>query len=180
MKIYLETERVTLREFAPEDINAITDLDSSPSVMKFLSNGAPSSDETISKTMDSFLKWPKRAKGLYGYWLAQTKENKEFIGWFQLRPLIEDIKNYNNLEIGYRLKEKFWGQGLATEVSKALINKAFNEIKANEIWAITMKNNLASQKVMEKCGLKFHREDIFSEYPGKDKRCLWYCLKNNL
>ncbi len=179
MKIYLETERIFLREFTSEDIKFIDDLDSSPAVMKYLSDGVPSSKDQVLNTINSFLKCPDREGGSYGYWLAQTKDSKEFVGWFQLRPLKEDINNYKVLEIGYRLKEKFWGQGITTEVSEALINKAFNELDAKEVWAITMRSNIASQKVMEKCGLEFQREDVFLDYPGKDKRCVWYRLKDS-
>lgn len=176
MKIYLETERLRLREFVPEDFDFIKDLDSSSAVMRYISDGTPSTDDIVQSTIDSFLKWPHRAGGYYGYWLAENKDTGDAIGWFQLRPLKEDMSNYDNLEIGYRLKEEYWGHGFTTEVSKALVNLAFMKLKAKEVWAITMINNHASQNVMKKCGLVFDREDVFSEYKGKDKRCVWYCI----
>lgn len=175
MSFYLETDRLIFRDFTPEDRAFIADLDRDPEVMKYLSDGNPSPPEEVDRAMEVFLKWSKKHENKYGYWLAETKDTSETIGWFHLRPLKEDIDNFSNLEIGYRLKKKYWNKGYATEGSLALIEKA-KKLNASEVWALTMKQNIPSQKVMQKCGLTHDRDDIFREYPGEDKRCVWYKL----
>lgn len=88
-----------------------------------------------------------------------------------------NIDNFSKLEIGYRLKKEFWGKGYATEVSKKLIQYAINSLDVSEVWALSMKANKASQKVMKKCGLEFFREDIYEDFPGEDKSSVWYKLE---
>ena len=73
--------------------------------------------------------------------------------WNLIYIYLFDLEN-----VFYRLKKKYWGKGYATEVAQALIAKAFLEPEVQEIYAITMKDNLASRKVMEKCGMTFRRE----------------------
>jgi len=84
------------------------------------------------------------------------------------------------VELGYRLKRKFWGHGFATEGSIELINKAFNELGALEIFATTSKFNLASQNVMKKVGLKFENEYHEDLFPGLDKRAVRFSMRKLL
>jgi RimJ/RimL family protein N-acetyltransferase len=59
--------------------------------------------------------------------------------------------------LGYRLRKSAWGQGYATEGSRALIRKGFTEFGVRRVIAEAMAVNLASRRVMEKSGLKFVR-----------------------
>jgi RimJ/RimL family protein N-acetyltransferase len=68
-------------------------------------------------------------------------------------------------ELGYRLRREWWGQGLATEGSLALIQLAFTELGARRVWAQTMTVNVASRRVMERCGLRFVRSFVGSYDP---------------
>lgn len=77
-----------------------------------------------------------------GFWAAE--EDGRFIGWFHLRP----VRDTGECEPGYRLRKDAWGRGLATEDSRALI-----ELAGERVIARTMKINLRSRRVMEKCGM---------------------------
>ena len=176
MKETLSSNRIYLREFVGEDEELLRELDGDPDVMKYLSDGVPSSDEVVSKTLKIFLDWHGKEQGKYGCWAAHLIGSNEFIGWFHLRPLKQDLNNFKELELGYRLKKAHWGKGLATEMSTCLITRAFGELKAEALWATTMKGNVASKRVMEKCGFEFVREETCAEFPGKDKRSVWYRL----
>ncbi len=179
MGIFLDFENYILRKFVDEDYQLIKDLDSNPEVMRFLTNGQPSSDCEVRRAMGIFLSWQKKFDGKYGYWVVIEKSSHEFVGWFHLRPLKEDPENLRILELGYRLKQEFWGKGIATGISKKLIEKGFKEYNAEEIWAITMKKNIASRRVMEKCGLKLFKESIYEPFPSDDKECVYYKLTKN-
>ena len=174
---YLSTNRMKLVEFTQQDCSLIRDLDSDPEVMKYLTDGKPSDETEVNRAIGVFLDYTKKYHHKFGYWKALDQKTDEFIGWFHFRPLKSELNNLEKIELGYRLRKKYWGKGLATEGSLALIEKGFDELNVKEVWALTMKANKASQRVMEKAGLSFSHEDKFLDFPGEDKTCVWYALK---
>lgn len=178
-KIFLETDRTFLRETSPNDTSLLLDLDSDPEVMKYLNDGRPSTPEEVKAAMDRIIKVIEKHHPRFGFWLAYSKENNEFMGWFHFRPGKKTPDDTKNIELGYRLKKKYWGQGFATEVSRALIKLGFEKYKIDSVFAITMKANLSSQNVMKKLGMSFVTEYIEEEFPGKDKIAVRYELKRS-
>ena len=61
-----------------------------------------------------------------------------------------------DLEVGYRLRRHAWGRGLATEITIALIDRAFATGDARRVVATTRNDNLASTRVLEKVGMRRH------------------------
>lgn len=175
--IYLETERLILREFTEGDGNLLLELDSDPEVMKYLTDGHPSSQKEIKGAIERVFALKQRHQGHFGFWVALEKSSGEFMGWFHFRPCKKDPDNVRSIEIGYRLKKKFWGKGYAPEVSSALIKKGFDELGVEIVWAKTMKKNQQSRKVMEKIGLQLECEFIEEDFPGPDKNAVRYSLK---
>jgi RimJ/RimL family protein N-acetyltransferase len=179
MKIYLETERMKLLEFEKNDRELIRSLDSDPEVMKYISNGNPSSEEEVDRAMGIFLAYNKRYEYELGYWKAICKETGVFLGWFHFRPLKSNLDDLSNIELGYRLGKKVWGKGYATEGSSALINKARKDLEIKKVWAHAMLGNTPSINVMKKVGLLHDHDDIYEQWPGEDKRTTWYSLELN-
>jgi RimJ/RimL family protein N-acetyltransferase len=77
------------------------------------------------------------------------------VGWFHFRPA--NGAQPNEVELGHRLRTSAWGNGYATEGSRALIHKGFDELGVERVVASTMVVNAASRRVMEKAGLRFVR-----------------------
>ena len=78
-----------------------------------------------------------------------------FVGW---------IPKHHTAEIGYSLARRFWNQGLTTEAIRKVIEYGFRKIKLNRIEARCQLDNLASERVMQKVGMKFEgiqREIMF-------------------
>ena len=154
MQIFLETERLVLRRFTEADMDHLFALHNDPDVMRFLNGGKPTPREEIER------EYHERFAG-DGYWAAVEKTISEFLGWFGLHPT-EEGRDLGEVELGYRLRRSAWGNGYATEGSRALIRKGFAELGARRVWAQTMAGNLASRRVMEKAGLQhvrtFHLE----------------------
>lgn len=175
MKVYLETQRLILRQFEDSDWDFIKDLDSDPEVVKWISAGVPSDDKEVNRAMGIFMDLQKKYNGELGFFMAHEKESNKAIGWFHLRPLKSEWDNTKKLEIGYRLRREFWGKGYASEGSIELVKKGF-EYGADEIWAHAIKGNKASTKVMEKAGLSFHHEEIYEPWPSEDKLSVWYMV----
>jgi RimJ/RimL family protein N-acetyltransferase len=175
-KIYLETERMFLRELTVQDEAIILELDSDPEVMKYLTNGVSSSVEDIrgalQRTEDMF----RQHQGKFGFWAAHDRTSGEFFGWFHFRPAKDDPENVKRIELGYRFRKKFWGQGLATEGSRALIKKGFSELGVEEVFAVTMEGNRGSRNVMEKVGMKFVRSFHDPAYPDSLEKEVEYSL----
>jgi RimJ/RimL family protein N-acetyltransferase len=156
MEIFLETDRLVLRRFTPDDVDNLVELDSDPDVMHFITGGRPTSREEIEEeVLPAFLGYYRRYPG-HGFWAAIEKASGDFLGWFHFRPPPEGGKP-DEPELGYRLRKAAWGRGYATEGSRALIDKGFTELGARRIFAETMVVNTASRRVMEKAGLRLVR-----------------------
>ena len=162
MRIYLETERLILREFTAADADLLVELDSDPEVMFRITAGQPTPREQIEKDdIPAYLAYHARGDG-YGFWVALEKDSGDFLGWFHLRPAPGHPPD--EPELGYRLRRAAWGRGYATEGSLALIAKAFTDLGARRVLAETMVAHAASRRVMEKCGMTVARV-FFQEWP---------------
>ena len=159
MHVYLETERLILRRLTPDDVDLAATLDADPAVMRYINGGRPTPRDEI---RDIYLPaWIAYYEGgdRFGFWAAIEKGTGAFVGWFHLRPRTSDPDD--EPELGYRLIASAWGRGYATEGSRALIRRAFEDLGASRVYATTMVVNVASRRVMEKAGLRFVR--VFHE-----------------
>jgi RimJ/RimL family protein N-acetyltransferase len=162
--VYLETERLILRRFTPDDVDLATALDADPAVMRYINGGRPTPRAEIRDVyLPSWIAYYEAGER-WGFWAAIEKDTGRFLGWFHLRPREGDPDE--EPELGYRLIASAWGCGYATEGSQALIRKAFEGLDARRVYARTMVANAASRRVMEKAGLRFVR--VFHE-PWPDR-----------
>lgn len=156
MHAFLETDRLLLRRFTRADVDNLVELDSDPEVMRFLTNGRPTPRVVIERdTLPRIMSGYERLRGL-GRMATIERSSNAFLGWIGFDPP-EDGRPDGEIELGYRLRRSVWDTGYATEGSRALIHKAFNEFGVRRVWAQTMAVNHASRRVMEKSGLRFVR-----------------------
>lgn len=166
---------MVLRRVTEADVDNLFRLNSDPEVMRYLTGGAPTTRETIRDEIIAFLLDSYQRFGGLGLWAADDRSSGEFLGWFHLRPRRTD----GAIDLGYRLRRKTWGQGLATEGSRALVDKGFGELGMDRIVAETMTVNGASRRVMEKCGMKLARTYPWTEgtpIEGSEHGCVEYEL----
>lgn len=153
MNAKIETERFYLREVIPSDENGIFELDSNPAVHTYLGNNPITKIEDVRKYIE-FLNKQYKENGI-GRWAVIDKFTQEFIGWSGIKLIKEPMNNHNNFyEIGYRLLEKHWGKGIATETTIALLEYAFENLKTEKVYAICHIENEGSKNVLLKSGLK--------------------------
>lgn len=162
----LLTGRLTLRRFTAADAENVLSLDGDPEVMRFLSSKLKSLEEISNRVLPRLADSPFRWSG-FGYWAAETRPARQFIGWFALRPVrpaetsmvqwadAPDLPGV--VELGYRLRRSAWGRGYATEGALALVSAAFADPRVREVVATTMAVNAGSRRVMEKAGLRLAR-----------------------
>ena len=157
----LGTARLLLRRFTPADEDDLVALDGDPEVMRYLSGGPATPREQIhERVLPRFIALSAQSSAL-GYWAAEGRDDGTFLGWFALHPVAGDAAaggwvdtdDHAQVELGYRLRREAWGRGLATEGSRALIDRAFRELDVRRIVATTYQYNTGSRRVMEKCGL---------------------------
>lgn len=155
MQVYLETERLFLRAFTPDDLEHLVELDSDPAVMRYLNGGVPTPRKVIEReVLPRFIASSQMGDG-YGVWAAIERATGTFVGWFGFRP-VEDGEP-GDVSLGYRLRRAVWGRGYATEGARELIRQGFTALGARRVIATTYQDNLASRRVMEKSGLTLAR-----------------------
>jgi len=172
MKKSIETERLLLREFELSDIEGMFELDSNPNVHTFVGKKPVTTIEE-SIAMIENIQQQYKDFGI-GRWAVILKETNEFLGWSGIKFITNEINNHKDFyEIGYRFIEKHWGKGYATEAGKVFVDYAFNELKADAVYAYADAGNENSRKILEKLGLQYVNS---FEYEGESE--VWYELKN--
>lgn len=154
MYVFLETERLVLRDFDATDADNLLGLDADAEVMRYLTGGKPTPRAAIEGVVLPAFMAP-RGRLKRWVWAAIEKQTGGFAGWFSLRP--PDGTSSDNAELGFRLRKEFWNRGYATEGATALVTQGFARIALQRIWAETMFVNLASRRVLEKAGLRHVR-----------------------
>ena len=149
----IKTERIYLRRFTDVETDLLFQLDGDADVMKYITLGIPRTmDEVMEKSLPRILK-SYQDKSDFGIFAAYLINSDKYIGWFQFE---KDKEFEDSIEIGWRLKKQYWGNGYATEVATALCELGIKMGKP--IVARAMIENLASIRVMEKAGLEFEKE----------------------
>jgi RimJ/RimL family protein N-acetyltransferase len=163
MHSILETPRLTLRQFTEDDVDNLSDLNSDPAVMRYLTGGRPTPREQIRDQIIPFHLGVYDRLDRLGTWAAESTATGEFLGWFHFRPGPDG--DITNIDLGYRLRRSEWNNGYATEGLRALINMGFTDLDVERVFGHTMTVNTASRRVMEKCGLTLVRT---TPYEGTD------------
>ena len=157
MKI-LETERVVLREFSIEDDEFILELLNEPS---FIQNIGDRGVRTLEDAREYILRVPIASyeKNGFGLWSVMLKESGESIGMCGLikRDTLDDV------DIGYAFLPRFWSKGYAVEVALAVKEYARDVVGLKRLVAITVPENEASIRVLEKIRLRFDKMVRLSE-----------------
>ncbi|QHT68263.1 GNAT family N-acetyltransferase [Rhodocytophaga rosea] len=158
MKPLLATARTHLRQFAQSDLNDLYELNRDPEVMKYVGRKPLVSIYEAQLDLTRYLSYYVRASKL-GVWACTEKESGTLIGL----ALLKKLEPTEEIEVGYRFHRSYWGKGFATEVCKALVEYGFTQVGLKKIVGITHPDNLASQKVLKKCGLSFERKWLYQQ-----------------
>lgn len=173
MKIYLETERLILREMLPSDAEGMFELDSNKTVHRYLGTKPVKTIEDSQKTID-YVRNQYKNRGI-GRWAAIEKSTGDFIGWSGLKFYFEEsFNNHTNFyDLGYRFIPRYWGKGYATESAKAVLDYAFKVLNIETVVGMADVENVASNIVLKKIGLKY-----IEDFSYNDQTVAWYELKN--
>ena len=175
MGIFIETERLILRELEYADQNDLFEMDSDPEVHLYIEKSPIKSIDEIISVIE-MLKNQYHENGI-ARWAVVNKVTHECIGWAGLKYFRKPLNNHINFyELGYRFKRKHWDKGFATEASTAILDYGFKNLNTDKIYAITDPKNVNSKKVLTKLG--FDLQETF-DYDGdltdwfELKRVVW-------
>jgi RimJ/RimL family protein N-acetyltransferase len=151
----VETARLLLRPLTSADLDGFAAMNADPDVMRYIGDGKPQTRGQTHLRIYAILDhWDQHGFGLCA---IVDRVTRAFIGFCGLQYL----DNTSEIEVGYRLAKPFWGAGLATEAARASLRQGFDEFGLDRIVAVVQPGNIASQRVLEKIGLRFVEDARF-------------------
>lgn len=155
----LETPRLILREFVPEDLEALARVISDRETMRYYP--APYDHHGVEQ-------WIARNRARYaadghGLWGLVLKTSDELIGDCGLTR--QEVDGETLTELGYHLRRDFWGQGLASEAARACHDYAFANLHLDQLISLIRPENLPSRRVAEKVGMTLWKTTLWRNLP---------------
>lgn len=142
----LETERLTLRAFRPEDLEAYAEMCADPEVMRFINDGKTLSREEAWRDMALVLgHWQFRG---YGLWAVEERATHNLIG----RIGHWNPEGWPGFELGWMLGRRHWGQGFATEGARAALQHAFSVLNVPHVISLIYPENVPSIRLAQRLG----------------------------
>ena len=161
----LETERLVMRPFVPQDLDALVELRTDPEVNKYLGGERLQNPRALEKRLQFYIDCYARYG--YGTCAMHLKATGEMMGSSGLQPL----EQTGETEVGYNLAKKFWRMGLGYECARAWLEFGFNRIGLRRVVAVAQPENAASWRIMEKLGMTYQKTD--THY---DLECVFYAV----
>jgi RimJ/RimL family protein N-acetyltransferase len=158
-KLVVETDRLWLREFVPEDAQAVFEVGSDPRVMQHLGENPLASVAEAEAVIRQHPMADYRKYG-FGRWAVVAKAEARVIGMAGLKYL----PDLGEVDLGYRLLPAYWGRGLATEAGRASLRYGFQTLGLPRIIGLVDPANVRSVRVLERCGRTFEKMTEFRSF----------------
>lgn len=154
----LSTRRLLLRGWREADLDPFAELNADPEVMRYFPylHSREESDRVAQSIQNRF-----RSYG-FGFWAIETVDTP-FIGFVGLSYPNFEAPFSKTIEIGWRLAQKYWGKGYASEAVRAALGFAFDRAGAPEVISFAPATNQRSTSVMERLGMK---HDGYFDHPS--------------
>ncbi|HNE03559.1 MAG TPA: GNAT family N-acetyltransferase [Anaerolineales bacterium] len=154
MGIILETNRLLLRHQVLSDLDDLWALYCDPAITKYIPD-APRSREEAKEELEWHMNGHPRHPEL-GLWATIHKQTGKFIGRCGLLPW--EIDGQSEVEVAYTIAVEYQGQGLGSEAANAILNHGFETLNLSRLICLIDPENIPSQKVAERMGMKFEKE----------------------
>lgn len=153
----LETKRLILRPFELSDIDRMSKINASTTVMRYFPEPY-SIERTVNFIEGIISKYQKNQPAVHACVCKKTNELMGSVG-----VTYQDFEAYFTpcYEIGWRLDNQYWHQGYATAAARAILAYFFNVLNFNEIVSYTPVQNEASIRVMQAIGMQ-HTGEYFN------------------
>ena len=144
----IRTERLLLREFNEKDYDFFLRLEQNEFYIKYEEDSIPTDEQTKEK-FDSILR-NNKSEDKYRFLITRA-EDGEPLGTVLIWCIDKPIREW---EVGWGLYKEHTGKGIASEAARALLEFGFKELNIHRIQANCNANNTASEKIMERIGMK--------------------------
>jgi ribosomal-protein-alanine N-acetyltransferase len=149
------TSRLLLRGFTEADVPELYTILMQPDILRYFPPSTPPSHEKAEKLVRREQRhWDEVG---YGWWAVERNDAPGLLGWMGLGYLPET----DETEVAYLLRREVWGRGLATEGARAALAFGFEHFDFPLIIGLTHPENIASQRVLQKSGLRFVAEAVY-------------------
>lgn len=157
---FLVTERLRLRPWDKGDDPLVRALHADPEVNRYLSQSSVSwNDRKVARRLEQWAgEWAN--DGLTKFKLLRGAD-----GAFLGRAGFSRLSDTGEFELGYTIAREHWGNGYASEAASALAKKFFDVSESDYFVAFAHVDNFASQRVLEKAGMRFEREGPYHDMP---------------
>jgi len=153
----LETERLRLRRYRPDDLDHLYAMFSDPDHMRWYP--APFDLETTRAWLERQIEG-YRTRG-YALWIVEDRASAEFLG--TAGPTAPVVEGVEEVEIGWHTRPGRKGDGIAPEAGAAARDWAFANLEVDHLISLVLPENLASCRVAEKIGMHVDRQ---ADYKG--------------
>jgi RimJ/RimL family protein N-acetyltransferase len=151
----LVTNRLRLVPFTDDHVPGLHALNADPEVMRYISGRPETMAETVAMVERIKRRWIDPG---YSWWSFIEADSGEIVGAGAVQHLRRVLAGEPDpacpLELGWRLRRDRWHQGLATEAARAMAAFAFDQLHADELYAVCDPANLASAQVMKRLGMQ--------------------------
>ncbi len=166
LSVPIRTPRLVLREFVKTDFDAVYAYSSDPRVTKYLFFG-PRDLHGAAEYLDELLLSQEEVPRTRFELAVEEAQSGRVIGACDLSVIERNV-----VDLGYMLGLADWGKGYATEIARALVDAAFDDLRAQRIISTVDVNNQASMRVLEKIGMRW--EAVFRKH-RRAKNRWWDC-----
>lgn len=149
-----ETERLSIKKLTLEDLPWLIELRLPDAVNRFMGGREMQNAKAITERMPFYLECHEKYG--FGFSTMTLKSNGEKIGTSGLQPLGDT----GEIEVGYNLAEKYWGQGFGFECAMGWLKYGFETAGLERIVAVAHPDNIGSWRIMEKCGMKYQQNQV--------------------
>jgi RimJ/RimL family protein N-acetyltransferase len=149
------TERLELRRFRPDDVDALAPVFAQEAVWRYPYGRGMSRDETESFVASQVAHWDQHR---FGLWVAGERATGRTVGYVGLAVPTFLPEILPAVEVGWRFEPAVWGRGFATEAATAALDEAFTTLGLDEVCSLPQVDNPASCRVADRLGLRRGRE----------------------
>lgn len=146
-RFVLETSRLRLREFIPQDADALAAVLGDPVAMQYYP--APFDRKGIEEWIAKNI--ARNQRDGHGLWAMVLKDSGELIG--DCGCTLQEVEGKDHVEIGYHVRRDLWGNGYATEAAQACMQYAFTQLAVDRVISLIRPENMQSIRVAEKNGM---------------------------
>lgn len=176
MEYIFKSDRLGFRNWKTSDIDKMSQINSDKIVMEYFPNTITKEQTAnfINRMKNQFI------KNGFCYFAVDKLIDNEFIGFIGISEQTYNVPFTPCIDIGWRITNKVWNEGYATEGAKRCLEYAFTQLNIKEIHAISPISNKKSEQIMLKIGMNklYEFDHPLLLQDDRLKRCVLYKISN--